>query len=287
MSLTQVIETTGNALWVSPLTFVEASTPGTGGFIESPNQRLAVQHVADQHAAQLAAVPVEARAGNRLRLGDVAEVVQDHQPLIGDATTAQGPGLVLVVQKTPGADTLAVTRGIQQALDEMRPGLSNVTVDTQVYRPATYLEEALRTLGVALAAGLVLMLVLLALLGAWRAAVVAAVTLPLTVVASAAALSWAGTQLTTMTLLGLAVAAVVAVDDAVVAGDVASRPATPGTGSARSCCGTARRRPSQRSSSPSPRCPCSRSGRSSGPPRLRCSWRWVPAWSSPLSSASR
>ena len=45
VTLTQVIETAGNALWVSPLTFVEASTPGTGGFIEGKNQRLAVQHV--------------------------------------------------------------------------------------------------------------------------------------------------------------------------------------------------------------------------------------------------
>ena len=42
---TQLIETTGNALWVSPLSFVEASTPGTGGFVETPNQRLGVQHV--------------------------------------------------------------------------------------------------------------------------------------------------------------------------------------------------------------------------------------------------
>src|SRR3954471_8337614 len=45
VSLTQLIETTGNALWVSPLSFVEASTPGTGGFVETPNQRLGVQHV--------------------------------------------------------------------------------------------------------------------------------------------------------------------------------------------------------------------------------------------------
>ena len=43
--LQQVIETTGNALWVSPLTFLDASTPGTGGFIDTPNQRLGIQHV--------------------------------------------------------------------------------------------------------------------------------------------------------------------------------------------------------------------------------------------------
>ena len=45
VTLTQLIESTGNALWVSPLSFVEASTPGTGGFVETPNQRLGVQHI--------------------------------------------------------------------------------------------------------------------------------------------------------------------------------------------------------------------------------------------------
>jgi Cu/Ag efflux pump CusA len=153
----------------------------------------------------------------------VTEVVQDHQPLIGDAATSSGPGLLLVVQKTPGADTLAVTRGLEKALDEMRPGLAGVSIDTQVYRPASYLETALRTLGLTLAAGLALMLALLALLGLWRAAVLVLATVPLTLIGTAGLLSAAGAQLTTMTLLGLAVAALVAVDDAVLAGHLASR----------------------------------------------------------------
>src|SRR4030095_13494937 len=45
VTLTQLIESRGNALWVSPLSFVEASTPGTGGLVETPNQRLGVQHI--------------------------------------------------------------------------------------------------------------------------------------------------------------------------------------------------------------------------------------------------
>ena len=45
ITLEQVIKTTGNAVWVSPLSFLEASTPGTGGFVESPSQRLGIQHV--------------------------------------------------------------------------------------------------------------------------------------------------------------------------------------------------------------------------------------------------
>ncbi|MEK7787019.1 MAG: efflux RND transporter permease subunit, partial [Chloroflexota bacterium] len=45
VSLEQIVETTGNALWVSSLSFLEASSPGTGGFIDTPNQRLGVWHV--------------------------------------------------------------------------------------------------------------------------------------------------------------------------------------------------------------------------------------------------
>src|SRR5437867_1945577 len=45
VTLTDVISTTGNALWASPLSFVEASSPGTGGFVDMANQRLSIQHV--------------------------------------------------------------------------------------------------------------------------------------------------------------------------------------------------------------------------------------------------
>jgi Cu/Ag efflux pump CusA len=38
VTLNQVISTAGNAQVVSPLSFLEASTPGTGGFIETPQQ---------------------------------------------------------------------------------------------------------------------------------------------------------------------------------------------------------------------------------------------------------
>jgi Cu/Ag efflux pump CusA len=45
ISLLQVLETTGNALWWSTLSFVEASTPGSGGFIDTHNQRLGIRHI--------------------------------------------------------------------------------------------------------------------------------------------------------------------------------------------------------------------------------------------------
>src|SRR4051794_14020995 len=83
VSLAQVINTTGDTTWTSPLTFVEASTPGADGFIDTPNQRLSVQHVLPVTSPQdLARMPIEeTAAGSRLTLGDVATVVEDHPAL--------------------------------------------------------------------------------------------------------------------------------------------------------------------------------------------------------------
>src|SRR5439155_1335190 len=43
LTLDTIIATAGNAQLVSPLTFLHASTPGTGGFLDGPNQRLSVR----------------------------------------------------------------------------------------------------------------------------------------------------------------------------------------------------------------------------------------------------
>src|SRR5206468_3289856 len=128
VTLTQLIETAGNALWVSPLTFVEASTPGTGGFFESANQRLSVQHISPiSTPQQLAAVPVQ--DSGKLRLGDVANVIEDHQPLIGDAVSNGHPSLFLVIEKFRGADTLKVTRDVEAAMADMAPAVCIVADD--------------------------------------------------------------------------------------------------------------------------------------------------------------
>jgi Cu/Ag efflux pump CusA len=220
VSLTEVIETAGNALWVSPLTFVEASTPGTGGFVEGSNQRLAVQHVLPITTARnLAQVPVEGAAAGSLRLGDVAEVVEDHQPLIGDALGKGDPTLFLVIQKFPDANTREVTTAVEQAMSALRPGMAAITVDPSVYRPASFLDRALGNVGLVTLVGLLLLTaLLLATFSSWRTALVSLVAVPLSLVAALTVLDLAGQTLTTMTLAGLAVALALVVDDAV--GDV-------------------------------------------------------------------
>jgi Cu/Ag efflux pump CusA len=183
VTLDQVIETTGNALWVSPLSFLEASSPGAGRFIDTANQRLTIQHLLSiKKPNDLAQVRIEGCTGGfptarrhvdsncpeapaprePLRVGDVARVVEDHQPLIGDALVNDSTGLVLVVEKLPWATTPDVTRGVETALNDLRPGLTGVEIDT-IFRPATFIEMARTNVALAsLLGGLLLALVLVA-----------------------------------------------------------------------------------------------------------------------------
>jgi CzcA family heavy metal efflux pump len=222
VTLSQVVTTTGNALWSSPLTFVEASTPGTGGFIDTSTQRFGIQHVSPITTAEaLSSVTIEETGGKRLRLDQVAAVVEDHQPLIGDALLSKGPGVMLVIEKFPGADTRAITEGVEEALNALRPGLSGVDIDPDVYQAQSFIDTTLRSLGTWAVAGGVLLLVLLALvLMSWRLVVIAFATIVLSLVTAMFVLYRAGVGFNLMVLAGLTVALGLIVNDALV--DLAS-----------------------------------------------------------------
>src|SRR6266545_2960913 len=213
--LSQVIRTAGNAQLVSPLSFLEASTPGTGGFIDTPNQRLGVRHVLPLGTpAELAKVPIEGSTG--LLLGDVATVVENHQPLIGDAVVKGKPGLLLVVEKYPGADVNGVTAGVESAIESMRPGLTGLEFDTTVFRPASYLRSATDNLSLSLLiAALLVALAIVVLFFDWRAAVISAVTIPLSLGAAGLVLALRGGTLNMMVVAGFVLAIGAVVSDAV------------------------------------------------------------------------
>jgi Cu/Ag efflux pump CusA len=231
VSLVQVMKTTGNALWVSPLSFVEASTPGTGGFIDTPNQRLSIQHILPITTAQdLSRVSLEPKDGapetqnTNLKLSDVATVVEDHQPLIGDAVVNDDRNLMLVVEKFPGESTLGVTQRVEAELQKLQPGLTGITLDTSVYRPATFIESGLNGLAIAGLIGLLLvLLIVIALLASWRAAVVALITIPLSLAVALFVLNLRGATFNAMVLVGLLMAVGVVVGDAVTDADAIGR----------------------------------------------------------------
>ena len=223
VTVQQIVETTGEALWVSPLSFLEASTPGTAGWIDTPNQRLSIRHQLPISSPEdLAKIPVDGADG--LLLGNVARVVEDHQPLIGDAILNSGPGLLLVVEKFPGADTLEVTRGVEEALQVLQPGLSGIKFDTSIYRPANYIQQAIGNLSTAgIIAVVLLSLVLFAFFFGWRTALICLVAIPLSLAGAAYVLYLRGGTFNMMVLAGLVMALGIVIDDAIISVENISR----------------------------------------------------------------
>lgn len=197
----------------------EAAALGAGGFLDTPNQRLALRHSpAIASADDLAGVVVP---GTRLRLGDVAEVVESHPPPIGDAVISGkgyvGPGLLLIVEKHIEGNTLDVSRGVEAAMKALEPALAGVNYDTTIFRPATFIERSLENLGQAMLLGCVLVAVVLAaFLYDWRTALISMTAIPLSILGAAIVLSRLGGTVNTMILAGLVIAVGEVVDDAII-----------------------------------------------------------------------
>jgi CzcA family heavy metal efflux pump len=190
----------------------------SGGFIDTPNQRLAIRHTSSVKTPEdLRNTVVAHRNGAPLLLGDVADVKIGSPPPIGDAIINDVPGILLIVEKQPWANTLDVTHGVEEAMAQLAPALPDVDVDTKIFRPATFIERALKNLSHSLIIGCVLVIVVLALfLFDWRAAVISSLAIPLSLVAAVLVLYYRGGTVNTMVLAGLIIALGEVVDDAII-----------------------------------------------------------------------
>lgn len=207
----------------------DATVLDSGGYIDKPNQRLAIRHRAAVRTPDDLGRTVVAFQGNApVRLGDVAKVGFGSPPPIGDAIIvakprdgeipSEGvPGLLLIVEKQPDANTLDVTRKVEAALKELEPGLVGVDVDPSIFRPATFVERAIDNLTHALLIGCGLVVVILiAFLFDWRTALISLTAVPLSLVTAVVVLTALGFTLNTMVIAGLVIALGEVVDDAII-----------------------------------------------------------------------
>jgi CzcA family heavy metal efflux pump len=218
VTLQEVMTASADALDAGLLRYSDGAVVGTGGFVENQSQRLNVRHVQPIIGPEdLGRVPVLERDGKMLRLADLGEVKVDPGPLIGDAVVNDGPGLLLVVQKFRGANTVEVTKGVEEAMAEMAPGLRGIEVDTTIFRPATFIEQSIDNLTEAILLGILLVaLIIVAFLFEWRTAFISLIAIPLSLIAALLVLDLAGATVNVMVLAGLVVAVGVVVDDAII-----------------------------------------------------------------------
>ena len=196
----------------------DAVTLNGGGFVDTPNQRLALRQITGvRTAADLAEAIIDFRSGAPIRLRDVTEIVEAFPAPIGDAVINDGPGLLLIVEKYPWGNTLEVTHKVEAALEALRPGLKGLDIDPTIFRPATFIERSLGNLTHAMLIGCLLVVVILvAFLYDWRTSLISLTAIPLSLVAAALVLYYAGATLNTMVIAGLVIALGEVVDDAII-----------------------------------------------------------------------
>ena len=201
-----------------------AASAATGvrgaGFVETASQRLVLQTEGQLLTAeQLGEVVVTQRDGRSIRLKDVANVVEAGEPKFGDALINGKPGVLITTASQYGANTMEVTRGVEAALEELKPVFAAAGIDytPALHRPATFIEIAIHNMKKSLMLGAVLVAIVLFLfLLDLRTALVAFMAIPLSLLAAVVVLDRFGVTLNTMTLGGLAAVLGVVVDDAII-----------------------------------------------------------------------
>ena len=190
------------------------------GFIDIAHQRVLIQTpVPTPDTATIANAVLTVRNGVPVTIGQVASVTEAPALRAGDALIMGRPGVLLSLASQYGANTMATTKALEDALQQLQPALKaqGVTVYPGLHRPATFIERALTSLGRSLLIAAILILaVLYVFLRDLRAALITFLAIPLSLLAAVAVLDHMGQTLNTMTLGGFAVALGVLVDDAII-----------------------------------------------------------------------
>jgi CzcA family heavy metal efflux pump len=197
----------------------ESSQNVPAGFYTEQGREFVIQGLARlRDTDDVGAVAVAERGGRPVFVRELGTVALGAGPTRGLGAHNGRPAVVLAIQKQPGANTLALTRELDDAFARLQAELpEGMQLETRVFRQADFIERAVSNLVAALRDGsLLIVLIVFAFLASVRATLVTLVALPLSVLAAILVLKVSGSTLNTMTLGGLAIALGVLVDDAII-----------------------------------------------------------------------
>ncbi len=191
----------------------------SGGVYMDKGQEYVIRGIGRaQSAADIASTVVAVRGGVPVTLGRVADVRVGAAPKYGDASVNAEPGVVLAVQKQPGANTLELTERIGRELAEMQRTLpEGMKIEAELFRQADFITVAVRNVIAALRDGAIFVVIILFLfLWNLRTTAISIVAIPLSLVVAIFAMKLLGITINTMTLGGMAIAIGALVDDAII-----------------------------------------------------------------------
>ena len=156
--------------------------------------------------------------GQPVRINDVADVVIGSAPKMGYASENAQPAIIISISKQPNANTLEVTRRIEENLAVLQKTLpKDVKLDTRIFRQADFIETSVSNVQSALMeGGIFVIIVLFLFLGSFRTTLISLLAIPLSLLGTILVMKMLGMTINTMSLGGMAIAIGSLVDDAII-----------------------------------------------------------------------
>ncbi|MBK6853386.1 MAG: efflux RND transporter permease subunit [Burkholderiales bacterium] len=199
------------------------SSNTSGGFLELNGREYLIRHLGrtsrlDDLKNLAVAYVGGAKNGQPILLHQIAEVTFAAALKRGDAGFEGKPAVILGIQKQPTADTITLTRSIEDALVGLKASLpAGMEAPRVTFRQASFIEASINTLqGKLIGASIFVAVILFFFLGTLRPTVIALTAIPVSIFITALVFRYFGLSINTMTLGGLAIAIGGLVDDAVV-----------------------------------------------------------------------
>ena len=170
-----------------------------------------------QKLSEIADLPIKTVNGAMIYVRDVASVRAGFQVQTNIVHQDGQRGTLLSVYKTGTASTLAIVKGVKDALPQLLTTLPPDLTIKPLFDQSIFVKASVTgVLKEAVIAACLTALMILLFLGKWRHTVVICVSIPLSILLSICALSALGETINIMTLGGLALAVGILVDDATV-----------------------------------------------------------------------
>lgn len=155
--------------------------------------------------------------GYLVRLGEVSEIRRDAEDPRSISRANGTTALTIMIVPNSTANVLDVSRGVREELQRIQSGLpadmsAEINLDNSVF-----VDQSIYEVMHALVVALVLVLVVIyGFLGTWRATLIPALTIPVSIVGACIVMAMAGFSINVLTLLGAVLAIGLVVDDAIV-----------------------------------------------------------------------
>jgi len=200
-------------------TLEKISQNTTGGFLDIGKQEYLVRNIgAVSSIDDIRKTVVGLHFGRPVLIEDIAEVKEGARAKRGDGSYQGKPAVVMTIQKQPGADTVAITKAIEEAISDLKPSLPNaIIINTDVFKQANFINAAISGIIGKLQFGTILVfIVLIIFLANLRMSLITLTAIPLSFFVTFIVFKIFGLTVNTMTLGGLAIAIGELVDDSIV-----------------------------------------------------------------------